>query len=585
MKRLSDVPVVRKNIIVKLAKLAPEEDDAVGAPSRARKTKSRKSKTTLGRFHVDKYLSNYGVEYNVKPRGNRTLYRFSLCPFNPDHKKNDSYVQQDVDGKLIFYCSHQSCNHTWEEFKSLTSGTESLARFCDGYDPDWQPEKKKSAKSAGKKYPFLKYNPEKDRVSFKAALMADYLKNHYAPILNEGKDWGGLFYHYNSTGVWEVLPEAEITNLATSLLDEHADVRRVNNALKLLEYKSFLPEAARQPDPMWLNLKNCMYHVISGKRRKHHPDFFSRVQLPVNYDPKARCPTWIDTLVLIFADDPDKAITLQEFFGYCLYPKLIFPAALFQIGSGANGKGTVQRVLEAFLGKDNISHISLKRMEDKFGPVELKDKLLNTCGETSTQPLEVTRFKEIAAADEIQAEVKYKADVKFTPIAKHMISMNEFPGVKDKTPAFYRRVIVMEYNQKFEGEEDDRDLFGKLSIELDGIFLWALEGLKRVLEKKEIYQPQAIQEAKRRMRAASNTAVLFAEEACLIGETYQAHPPALYSAYKDWCGESGVRSPYGKQRFYEQMYLHFGVKKYRPKDSTKELFIGIGLPADDGQLF
>ena len=32
-----------------------------------------------------------------------------------------------------------------------------------------------------------------------------------------------------------------------------------------------------------------------------------------------------------------------------------------------------------------------------------------------------------------KSRVKYKGDVKFIPIAKHLVSMNAFPGVKEKT--------------------------------------------------------------------------------------------------------------------------------------------------------
>jgi putative DNA primase/helicase len=86
--------------------------------------------------------------------------------------------------------------------------------------------------------------------------------------------------------------------------------------------------------------------------------------------------------------------------------------------------------------------------------------------------MDVTYFTKIAAGDEIQAEVKYLADCKFTPVAKHMISMNDFPGIKDKTDAFFRRVIVLEYNQKFEGTNMDPFLGDKLKTEMDGIFSW-----------------------------------------------------------------------------------------------------------------
>jgi len=537
----------------------------------------------LGPLDVPRYLDHYGIAYNEKSEDTRTIYRLAQCLFDPSHKNKEAAIIQLSGGGLYYQCFHQSCrHHTWKDARQKISGDAKLAEYCKGYDPTRaRPKTDAGGSPADTGYDFLWVNPKTGKVKFKASLMVNHLRRHYDPIFNEGKDWGSFFYRYNSQlGIWEVLSEAEICNYADKLLGDYSDTRYISNTVKLLEYRTYIPEHQRDANPIWFNLKNCMYNVQTGETAKHDPSFFSRVQLPVSFDEQAACPLWVETLAAIFADDSEKANTLQEFFGYCLYPKIIFPAALFQIGGGSNGKGTVQRVIEAMLGDKNISHISLKRMEEKFGPVELKDKLLNTCGETSTQPLEVTRFKEIAAADKVQAEVKYKSDVIFVPMAKHMVSMNEFPGIKDKTPAFYRRIIVMEYKQVFEGEEDDKELIEKLRKEIDGIFLWSLEGLRRVLQHKAIYQPESIEQAKKRMKAASNNAILFVDEECVVGKGYSVAPPDLYNRYKDWCTDSGIKVPYGKQRFYEQLMLHFNIRKERPRESTREVFSGISLSKD-----
>ena len=318
-----------------------------------------------------------------------------------------------------------------------------------------------------------------------------------------------------------------------------------------------------------------MLHLEKMKLAPHAPEYNSRAQLAVEYKKDAKCTLWLQTLAEIFADDLKKPEVLQEFFGYCLYPKIIFPAALFQIGQGSNGKYVIERVLCAMLGEPNVSHISLRRMGKDFGPIELKDKLLNSCGETETGMLEVTNFKKIATGDEIQAEVKYKADVKYTPVAKHMISMNAFPGVKEKTDAFFRRIIVMEYKQKFEGENQDPRRAEKLLDELDGIFVWALQGLKRVLNQERIVVPESVVQAKKRFRAKVNPVLMFVDEMCTLFASARALPLSLYRSYQEWCEESKVQ-PLGKQNFYEQIFLNYPEVTKR-RDGTKEKFFGVGL--------
>lgn len=360
----------------------------------------------------------------------------------------------------------------------------------------------------------------------------------------------------------------------------------MDEAIDVLASQTFESPDKLEFDPMWLNLANGMFNVETMEMVPHAPSFNSRVQLTVKYREDSKCPRWIEAVAEIFADDLEKAKVLQEFFGYCLYPKILFPAALFQIGQGRNGKGVVERVLGAMLGKENVSHISMARMEESFGPAEIREKLLNSCGETEAKPLEVTNFKKIAAGDEIQAEVKYKPDVKFTPIAKHMISMNSFPGVKEKTDAFFRRIIVLEYKQKFEGVDDDPRLADKLMTELDGILKWALDGLKRVLENETIASPEVVQVAKERFRERVNPVLSFVKEACVVtGEAKKdgVHvlPPGLYREYVKWMEEAKLK-PLGKQNFYEQIYLNYpNVKKKRENNGPREYFYGIGIRARD----
>lgn len=589
--KLEDVAVNDDELLNALAELAPKDKTPPSLPSEpdTKKNTQSKSRTKLGKLDLERYLNHYGVLYNVKHDGPRTIYRLEECLFDPTHGKNEASIIQ-VDGDPLRYqCFHDHCRHTWKDAREKISGKDSLAQFQEGYDPNWKPPHRGPARPApaeasgappgGPKTPvdrpFLSVSA-KGRITFNPSLFADFLFEEFKPIVNEGKHCGSLFYHYDKAGYWKILPESTIRRAALKALGEEAKTARITDTVTLLEDLSFIEPEILQPDPMWINLKNCMLYLPTMETAPHDPRFNSRVQMPVTYNPEAKCTKWISSLIEIFLDDTDKIYTMQDFFGYCLYPKIIFPCALFQIGSGSNGKGTVQRVLEDMLGEQNVSHISLKRMEDKFGPIELKDKLLNACGETATEPLQVTQFKAIAAGDRMQAEVKYKQDVKFLPIAKHMISMNEFPGVPDKTDAFFRRLIVMEYKTKFSGQDDDKDLPKKLHEELDGIFIWALEGLKRVLERKEMTMPESTIKAKKRFRARVNPVLSFVDEICDLGEAYTSSPPVVYKTYKAWC-EDGQTKPLGKVRFYEQLETNFTVTRDRPPGSTIEVFRGLGL--------
>jgi len=584
--RLDDVGIATIEQIKLLAKLAPkEEKDTASGMGQGKKSRQRRSPgADLGRMDVEAYLRHYGIEYNVKASRGKTFYRLSQCLFDPSHTKNEAAIVQDTQGLLTYQCFHNSCQgRKWADARALISGADSLAPFCENYDPQKHVKKPEVPQGSSE---FLITDGNK-RPRFVPAGLADYLETEFQPIIFEGTAFSKMFYRYCDDGVWRWLPEDDIRTVIRSALGDHATPQRRNQAIEVLQDQTYRPPDKLKIEPKLLNIKNGMFQVDEAKLYPHDPKYNSRVQLPVCYQAGSTCPKWISAMEGIFADDEAKIEVLQQIYGYCLYPKIIFPCALFQIGRGSNGKGTVQKVLSAMLGKENVCHISLTRMEDRFGPVELANKLLNASGETATRALDPTRFKEIAVGEEIQAEVKFGKDVTYTPIAKHLISMNEFPGIKDKTDAFYRRVIVLEYNQSFEGENDVKGIAETvIREELDGVFLWAVEGLKMVLENEQILVPESVQQAKRRFRASSNPVLTFVEETCLLGEltekgsVIKVLPPNLFKTYKAWCDDGGIplKMRLGKHKFYEQILTSCkGVTKKRDPGGTKDYYFGIGL--------
>jgi P4 family phage/plasmid primase-like protien len=570
---------------------APKEPKKMATHDKPQGQKSRNTGSdkanNLGPVDIKRYLAHYGIDYNIKEKGNKTLHCLEVCLFDENHGKNDAAIVQDPSGLITYQCFHDSCRgNTWREARTKISGLDSLAQFCENYDPNFVPAAGGgSAPTPGeKKESRTDYISEnaKGKILINRARLANFMVDKLSPIFHEGIDISDMFYRYKESGVWAKTPEADMFKFIEDELGDLATAAILKDTLFLLKAKVYKPKPEVTPDPMFLNLKNGMFDIKTQELHPHAPEYYSRAQLHVSYNPDADYTPWAKAVNGIHADDLDKVTVLQQFFGYCLYPGILFPCALIQIGGGGNGKGVVEHVLCKMLGNKNVSHISMKRMEKEFGPIEIKDKLLNSTGETETGTLEVTKFKGIAAGDEIQAEVKYKSDIMFTPIAKHMISTNDFPLVKDKTRSFYRRIIVMEYKQEFRGDDDEKGLKEKIvESSLDGVFMWALEGLKYVMENKKIDVPEALKLSKQRFKQRSNPVLLFVDEECRLGKTYKISRPDLYEAYKTWAQKSGFKG-LGKGNFYEQIILGYGEIEYkRPVvdgiQASKYYFVGIRL--------
>ena len=90
--------------------------------------------------------------------------------------------------------------------------------------------------------------------------------------------------------------------------------------------------------------------------------------------------------------------------------------------------------------------------------------------------------------DTISARHIYGTPFDFINKAKMIFSTNNMPpNYGDKSDAFYERLIILPFNQQKKDGEKDPQLKYKLAEENDYIFMWALEGLKRLIKQNFIF--------------------------------------------------------------------------------------------------
>lgn len=60
-------------------------------------------------------------------------------------------------------------------------------------------------------------------------------------------------------------------------------------------------------------------------------------------------------------------------------------------------------------------------------------------------------------------------------------SNGDLQALFDRSDGFYRRQLVLTTRERPAGRVDDPDLAEKMKAEVEGIFLWAFEGLRRLV--------------------------------------------------------------------------------------------------------
>jgi P4 family phage/plasmid primase-like protien len=246
------------------------------------------------------------------------------------------------------------------------------------------------------------------------------------------------------------------------------------------------PELWEQPPIDTLNVLNGLLDVTTGTLRAHEPSFLSPIQSPVVYGSDADCPAWRQFVTDVFPEDCQELP--WEVCAWLMLPHRSTQKAVLLLGEGSNGKSTWLTALIAFLGRRNVTGISLHKLEaDRFALSRLLGRLANVCPDLPSSHLVGTNvFKALTGGDQrLEAEYKHRDGFSFEPFTRLVFSANHPPRSEDASHAFFRRWLVAPFGRTFEEGSDAiprEELDARLCqpSELSGVLNKALEVLPRV---------------------------------------------------------------------------------------------------------
>ena len=176
-------------------------------------------------------------------------------------------------------------------------------------------------------------------------------------------------------------------------------------------------------------------------------------------------------------------------------------------------------------------------------------------------------------------EKKNKNPFSFQSSARLLFSCNSIPkNYGDRSEGFYRRLIIMRFNNMVPAEKRDPNLIEKFRLEADGIFLFALEGLKRLMKNQFTFSETDVNRAElQQYREESDSVLLFIRDCCETGEDYVVGSTELFNAYKDYCEECGLK-PYSQRMFVQQLTVSLpGVSRGVDALGKRRILTGVHL--------
>jgi putative DNA primase/helicase len=185
-------------------------------------------------------------------------------------------------------------------------------------------------------------------------------------------------------------------------------------------------------------------------------------------------------------------------------------------------------------------------------------------------------FKSLTGEDAIQGERKGKDPFYFRPYARMLFSCNDIPkNLSDRSDGFYRKLIIIRFEKSVPMDKRDPNLRERIACERDGILLWALEGVRRLIGNSYIFsETQRTRTELQRYKIESNSVLTFVDEYCEVGSGFIARE-ALYQHYKDFCQESGLRAM-SQTRFNSELEGNFTeIRRGQDRVSTRKVWRGI----------
>ena len=310
-------------------------------------------------------------------------------------------------------------------------------------------------------------------------------------------------------------------------------------ALKLACYSEPLPVQLDR-----IHVANGTYHLDGTFSTEKD---YCRNRLPVAYHPEAPQPvTWLHFLSQLL--EPEDILTLQEFIGYCFIPSTKGQKMLMLTGKGGEGKSRIGVVLRALLGT-NMKTGSVAKVEtSNFARADLEHELLMLDDDMKLEALPQTNnIKAIITAElpmdlERKRQQSYQGDlyVRFIGLGNGVLQ-----ALHDRSVGFFRRQIILTTKEKDPNRKDDPYIAEKMTAEAEGIFLWALEGLHRLIANdfRFTLSQSALDNLNDAVSDGNNIIDFLASEGYIrFRADYEASSKNLYAVYKQWCDDNALNS-------------------------------------------
>ncbi|MBY6931279.1 phage/plasmid primase, P4 family [Clostridium botulinum] len=411
-----------------------------------------------------------------------------------------------------------------------------------------------------------------------AGLLSEYVLNE-TPCYTKGNLW----YKYNNEkGVYEYLEFKQVQRMFFDYIVNVADKRTPNKPQNFAKLLMLISEDAREvhDEKKYINCLSGVIDIENNKILKHDSKYKTEIQFqaqliqnPKEYQErfdKSEFKKFLNDLL-----DDESILTLQESWGLMLSPhaKEVQNCFIYK-GEGSNGKSVTFDIQEALINNsEKICGIGLGDFGGDFVISSAEGKHVNIVRDDELSGKTVHKFfKSMVTGEPVTVNRKNKDLVRLGFNITHFFGLNRLPSAADKSTGFFRRPIIIPFNNSFGTYEEVakglRDKVKDTEIgqriidnELDIVFTWAYEGLQRVKANKwKVTISKAAESEMEEYREEVDSAYAFYNERIVKAplKNQRIEKKKVYDTYLDWCSDNGIT--YMNNVQFGRQLSSFGLK-------------------------
>lgn len=330
-------------------------------------------------------------------------------------------------------------------------------------------------------------------------------------------------------------------------------LRRVQQS-EVLEYLRTMAPEKEEETPYLIPLKNGVYDIKNEQLLPHTPNLIFTSRFNVNYDIEAKSEIVTEALFTIGNEDSEVVEMFTQIFGYLLFKQNFLGKSFLFVGSGGNGKSLLLRMMQALVGNENTSSVSLQALTEQFNVSSLHHKLLNAGDDIPLKSVDdASNFKKLSTGEPVLAAFKGQDVFAFSNYAKLVFSANGIPRWYENSNGVFDRLIIVPFNARIRGtSKEDPHLPEKVTTEEAKSYLFnvALQGLQKVLKNNGIFLPSVVQSEMEEFKKSNDPLAAFLENYDIEG----VRITDAYEDYRDWSNFEGYKNPLIRKEFKKKIF-------------------------------